>query len=66
MVKVGDTIKIKYLVDEPFNSNYIGRTGVVETIETDPYGEKRMGGTWGGIYIYINQDQFEIIKKVDS
>lgn len=60
MAKVGDTIRIIGLED-PYASHYIGKTGVVETIETDPWGETRLGGTWGGIFIYPLHDQIEII-----
>ena len=62
MVKVGDKIRIIHLVDEPYNSNYEGKEGVVQTIETDPWGDTRMSGTWGGIFIYIDKDIYEIIK----
>lgn len=62
-VKVGDTIKINHLTDEPFNSNYQGKTGVVKYIEEDPWGDERMIGTWGQIFIYIDKDDYEIIKK---
>ncbi len=61
MAKVGDKIKIISLADEPYNTNYIGRTGTITKINKDCYGEERYGGTWGGIFIYPNQDQFEII-----
>ena len=61
MAKIGDKIKIISLTDEPYNSNYIGKEGTITKIETDPWGEERYGGTWGGIYIYPNQDQFEIV-----
>lgn len=63
MVKVGDTIKIIHLVDEPYNSNYEGVIGIVTKIETDPWGDKRMGGTWGNIYVYIDKDTYEIIRE---
>ncbi len=60
MAKVGDKIKIIHLFDEPYNSNYEGIEGTILKIETDPYGEIRWGGTWGGIWIYPNQDTVEI------
>ena len=62
MVKQGDKIRIIHLTDEPYNSNYEGKEGIVTKIETDPWGEIRYGGTWGGIFIYPNQDTIEIIK----
>lgn len=61
-VKIGDTIRIISLTDEPFNSNYIGRTGVVDGFDEDCYGEPRIHGTWGGIFIYPNEDSFELVK----
>ena len=61
-VKVGDEIRIINLVDEPYNTNYQGKTGIVKSIETDPWGDRRMEGTWGGIFIYIDKDEYEIIK----
>ena len=63
MVKIGDTIKIIHLADEPYDSNYKGKKGVVTKIEIDPWGDERIGGTWGGIYIYTYLDQFEIIRE---
>ena len=60
-IKVGDKITIIDLVDEPYKDNYIGVEGVVEYIETDYWGDERMAGTWGGIYIYIDKDKYEII-----
>lgn len=62
MVKVGDKIRIICLVDEPYNSNYEGKEGIITKIETDPWGEERYGGTWGGIFIYPKQDTIEIVK----
>ena len=62
MVKQGDKIRIVRLADEPYNSNYEGKEGTITKIETDPWGEERYGGTWGGIFIYPKQDTIEIIK----
>lgn len=61
MVKVGDRIRIIHLVDEPYNSNYEGVEGKVTRIEIDPWGEERMAGTWGSIFIYTTKDDYEII-----
>jgi hydrogenase maturation factor HypF (carbamoyltransferase family) len=68
MVKIGDKIRIIHLIDEPYNSNYEGKEGVVETIktETDPWGYKKMSGTWGGIFIYIDKDSYEIIEEMQE
>ena len=62
MLKIGDTIKIIHLKDEPYNSNYEGKVGIVKRIETDPWGDVRASGTWGGIYIYLNQDEYEVVE----
>lgn len=62
MVKVGDTIRIISLTDEPYNSNYVGKEGEVLGFDEDCYGKKRMYGTWGGIFIYLEEDKYEIVK----
>ena len=62
MVKIGDTIRIIHLTDEPFNSNYEGRIGKITKFDKDCYGQERMGGTWGGIWIYLNEDEYEIVE----
>lgn len=62
MAKIGDKIRIIRLADEPCNSNYEGKEGTITQIETDPWGEERYGGTWGGIFIYPKQDTIEIVK----
>ena len=56
MYKIGDTIKIVSLFEEPYNSNYQGKVGVIKEIETDPWGDVRISGTWGGIYLYPDKD----------
>ena len=61
-MEIGDKIRIIRLADEPYNSNYEGKEGTITQIETDPWGEKRYGGTWGGIFIYPKQDTIEIIQ----
>ena len=55
MVKVGDKIKITSMLDEP---SYEGKTG--EVIFIDDAGQ--IHGTWGGLAIIPEVDQFEIIK----
>jgi len=66
MFKIGDTIKIVHLTDEPYNSNYEGKIGVITKIETGPWGDIRIGGTWGSIYIYPKIDVFETLKKAEN
>jgi hypothetical protein len=61
-LKVGDKIKIITLTDEPYNTNYNGKVGTITKIETDPWGDERVSGTWGGVYVYTNIDEFEIMK----
>lgn len=55
-INIGDTIRINYMTDEP---NYTGREGVVRTI--DDLGQ--LHGSWGGLAVIPNIDEFEIIKK---
>jgi len=56
--KVGDTIKIVRL-DDPYDKTYPGRIGVVEFI--DSMGQ--LHGTWGGLAVIPEVDEYEIIKK---
>ena len=56
-VHVGDTIKITRL-DDPYDSSYVGREGVVEYI--DSMGQ--LHGTWGGLAVIPTEDKFIIVK----
>lgn len=58
MVKVGDTIRIQNMHDEP---HYTGRTGTVKFI--DDAGQ--IHGTWGGLAL-IPGDEFLILDKSDN
>ena len=58
--KVGDTIKINHLFDEP-PGKYAGRTGVI--ISIDDMGT--LHGTWGGLGVVPDCDDFEVIKSAD-
>ena len=60
-VKVGDTIKITRL-DDPYDHTYVGRTGVVEHI--DSMGQ--LHGTWGGLTVIPGEDGFTILKRAES
>ena len=60
-VKVGDTIKITRL-DDPYGHTYVGRTGVVEHI--DSMGQ--LHGTWGGLAVIPGEDGFTILKRAES
>lgn len=57
---IGKTIEIVSL-DDPYAQLYVGKRGVVESVEKDPYGDYRLQGTWGYIAIYPKCDTFEII-----
>ena len=63
MLKVGDTIKIVNMSDEP---QYAGKEGVVEHISTEPWGDLRADGTWGGCALYPKVDTYTIIKRADD
>ena len=56
MPEVGDTIRINYMKDEP---QYAGKEGVIRTI--DDWGQ--LHGSWGGLAVVPDLDEFEIIKK---
>ena len=55
-VKVGDTIKIIHMKDEP---GYDGTIGVVDLI--DDAGQ--LHGTWGGLAVIPELDEFEVIEN---
>lgn len=55
-VKVGDEIRIYHLKGE--DSHYDGVTGVVEHI--DSLGQ--LHGTWGGLAVIPEEDDFEVLK----
>lgn len=54
-VKVGDKIRIIYMKDEP---DYEGAEGVIEHIDD----EGQLHGTWGGLTVIPELDEFEIIE----
>ncbi len=54
--KVGDKIRILHM-DDPSGSRYINRTGEVTYI--DSMGQ--LHGTWGGLAIIPEIDEYEII-----
>lgn len=56
MAKVGDTIRINFM-DDPYATNYVGRTGKVTRI--DDMGQ--IHGTWGGCALIPGVDSFEVI-----
>ena len=55
-VKVGDTIKIIHMKDEP---GYDDTIGVVDLI--DDAGQ--LHGTWGGLAVIPELDDFEVIEN---
>lgn len=55
-IKVGDTIRINYMIGEP---EYIGKVGVVKRI--DDLGQ--LHGSWGSLAVIPDQDDIDIIKK---
>lgn len=55
MVKVGDKIRIIHLSGE--DGRYDGREGIVEWID----GIGQLHGTWGGLAIIPEEDEFEIL-----
>ena len=56
MIEVGDKIIINYMEGEP---NYWGREGIVTSI--DSMGQ--LHGTWGGLAVLPNEDDYTLIKK---
>jgi hypothetical protein len=62
-MKVGDKLVIINMKGEP---QYTGRSGIITSIETDPWGDTAIHGTWGGCSIYTNQDEFEIYPQEEK
>jgi hypothetical protein len=56
--KVGDRIRIIHMED-PYALHYDGQEGIVEHI--DDIGQ--LHGTWGGLAIIPEEDEFVIISK---
>lgn len=56
MAKVGDKIRIINMLDEP---HYAGKEGFITSI--DDAGQYH--GTWGGLAIQPEHDDFEIIEE---
>ena len=56
MIEVGDKIIINYMKDEP---DYWGREGIVTSIDSMGH----LHGTWGGLAVLPNEDDFTLIKK---
>lgn len=58
MVRIGDKIRINYMKGEP---HYTGKEGVVTHI--DDY--QQLHGTWGGLAVIQDMDEFEIIERAE-
>lgn len=56
---IGKTIRIVSMRGE---SRYDGRTGVVEYID----GIGQLHGTWGGLAVQPENDEFEVISEVET
>ena len=56
MIEIGDRIIINYMEGEP---NYWGREGIVTSIDSMGY----LHGTWGGLAVLPNEDDYTLIKK---
>lgn len=58
-VNIGDTIRIITMNDALSGSRYNGREGIVEGI--DSLGQ--LHGTWGGLAVLPEEDEFMVIKR---
>ena len=58
MIEVGDKIIINYMEGEP---NYWGREGIVTRIDNMGH----LHGTWGGLAVIPNEDDYTLIKKIN-
>lgn len=57
MAKIGDTIRINHLEGE--DNRYEGREGTITSIDSKGY----LHGTWGGLSVIPEEDDFTIIKR---
>lgn len=60
---VGDTVRITKL-DDPYipMGSYVGREGVVESIDS----MNQLHGTWGGLALIPGEDDWVVIKKAEE
>ncbi len=61
MYKVGQRIRINFMNDKYSSDIYTGREGVITQVNTDPWGDIYLVGTWGGLTLYPKIDKIEII-----
>ena len=59
---IGKKIRIIDL-DDPYADLYNGKVGIVEAQGEDYEHQVFLRGTWGGITIYPDQDEFEIVDQ---
>lgn len=59
MELIGKTIKIILMQGEP---NYTGRIGIVENVD----GMGQLHGTWGGLAVQPENDEFEVLSDDNS
>lgn len=58
-VQVGDTIRIVYMDGE---EQYNGKEGIVKSFDN----AGQLHGTWGGLAVLPNKDQFDVIEKAEQ
>ena len=56
--KIGDRIRIKF-IDDPYAIGYEGQEGIVEHIDSLGH----LFGTWGGLAVIPEIDEFVVITK---
>ena len=57
MARIGDAIRINHLEGE--NNRYDGNEGIITRIDD----RGQLHGTWGGLAVIPEEDDFTIIKK---
>lgn len=60
MAKIGDKIRIICMEGEP---NYDGKVGIINHIGKDCDGMVYYRGTWGGLSVYPETDNIEVINE---
>ena len=57
MARIGDTIRINHLEGE--DNRYDGKEGIITSIDD----RGQLHGTWGGLAVIPQEDDFTIIKR---
>lgn len=63
---IGKKIRIINMDDPYASQRYEGKEGIIQSVETDPWGDVFYAGTWGSLTIYPKIDTIEFIDDENS